>query len=122
MKRRREASRLTDDPIVQPDIAALMKVDASHVSRLESGKRHLINLTGTQLYILLRGYRFTPLEIQGIVTRYKLNTPPELLQDLTASAGMVTVVSEGGITHRSSPVPMTVPEAYLDGHAPGSVT
>lgn len=96
LRLRRLNSRRTPHPIRHADVAELMGVHKTFVSRLESGKRSIRALSGELLYHFLTGYRYTPLEIEGIVSRYRLNSPPQLLESRAAESGMVTVMDEGG--------------------------
>lgn len=121
MQRRRLESEGTPDPIRQTVIAEDMGVSSAYVSLLESGKRSLHSVKGDRLYKLLRGYRFAPSEIEGIVSRYRLNTPPQLLEFRAAESGMVVVLSEGGVSHASNPVEVLVPKSALRGLEPSTV-
>lgn len=107
--------------IRQEDVAKAMGVDATYVGRLESGKRSLRNVPGDQLYHFFRGYHYTPSEIEGIVSRYRLNTPPQLLESRAAETGMVVVLSEGSITRPGEPVDVQVPRYSLRGLEPQAV-
>lgn len=122
MKRRRLKSEETNDPIIQTAVAEQMGVSPSYVSLLERGKRRLWKLPGTQLYILLRGYRYQPSEIAGIVSRYRLNTPPQLLENPTVESGTVVVVSEGGISQPGESREVEVQRSALLGLDPTVIT
>ena len=119
LKLRRENSSRR---INQTKIGEQLGLSSAQVSRLESGSRSLHNLTGSQLYTFLRGYLYTPSEIQGIVTRYQLNMPPQLLEEMAVASGMVTVMDEGGVSRPTSPTPVAIPAAWLDGREPTTVT
>lgn len=122
LKLRRLNSKNTSHPIKQPEIARALGVSSVQVSRLESGSRSLHNLTGSQVYTFLRGYLYSPSEILGIVTRYKLNMPPELVEEMAAASGMVTVMDEGAVSRPNEPTPVAVPAAWVFGYDPNSVT
>lgn len=115
MRRRRLDSEKTSDPIRQTTIADDMGVTSAYVSLLEGGRRKLHALPGDQLYKLLRGYRYTPSEIEGIVARYRLNVPPQLMEFRAAESGMVVILSEGGVSRVSNPVEVLVPKSALRG-------
>lgn len=122
MKNRRLASENTSNPIEQTRIAAEMGVHPSQVSRLESGARKLSNLPGDKLYILLRGYRFTPLDIQGIVAANTLNFPPQLIEGTAeAPLGTVMVMHEGTVTRPGEGGHRPVQEEFLRGVKPERV-
>lgn len=122
LKLRRLNSRKTARPIRHSEVAERMGVHKTFVGRLESGKRSLRNLPGEQLWHFLTGYRYTPLEIEGIVSRYRLNTPPQLLELRAAESGMVTVMDEGGVSRPTTPAPVEVPAAWILDYDPGEVT
>lgn len=122
LERRRVASQLTNNPIEQTGIARAMGVSPSHVSRLESGARKLSNLPGEQLYIFLRGYRFTPLEIKGIVAVNNFNFPPQLMDETAAAPlGTVMVLHEGTVSRPGEPQHRPVQEEFLRGEKPERV-
>lgn len=115
MTRRRRAAEKTDDPINQSAIARQMGYSQGYVSRLEGGSRSLRRLSGPNVWILLRGYRYDALEIKAAVKRYGLNMPPQFAQERDdASPGLVTVMDEGSVSHPSEPTPHTVSDA-LEG-------
>lgn len=97
----------------------LGKNDSSHISRLESGERSLYNLSGHDLYILLRGYGYSPSDIKGIVATYNFNTPPQLLDP--AEPRTVVIVSEGGISQPRDIGEVEVPLSSLHNADPSTV-
>lgn len=122
LKRRRFASIGTNNPIEQTAIAEEMGVHPSHVSRLESGTRKLANVPGDQLYKFLRGYRFTPLDIKGIVAANGFNIPPQLINGTAeAPLGTVMVMHEGTVTRPGESGQRPVQEEFLRGNQPHRV-
>lgn len=122
MEERRNAYRGTKQWINQSAIARRIGMSSSYVSRLESGDRDIRHLSGSDLYEVLTGYRFTPREIEGIVTEYNLNVPPQLRGlPVAAEAGRVVVVSEGGISQPSHSGQVEVQRSALRGLDPDSV-
>lgn len=121
LQHRRIRSLETDAPINQSEIAEKMGVTPGHVSRLERGQRHIRNLTGFQVYVFLRGYGFTPSEIEGMVTAFGWNFPPQLTAGAVAPVGTVMVLHEGNVSRPGDPEPKPVQEEFLRGANPERV-
>ena len=110
LERRREARAGTENEITQGRIADLLDVDRSYVSLLLRGKRGLRNLTGEQVFHLLRVHGYNTSLIKVAVEKYRLNYPPQLLPEdgSTPPPGMVSVMYEGSITDREEPRRMNI--------------
>lgn len=119
MRWRREGAG-TPYKVNQSEIARDIGRSSSYISLLEAGKRNWHKVPGHHLYIILRGYGYTPSEIQGIVARYRLNAPPQLVDD-TAEPGTVVVLSEGGVSQPGVHGEVTVRVSDLHNVAPSVV-
>ena len=115
LRRRRERSLDSDQPIRQTEVAERLGVSAALVSYIEKGKRPLRNLSGGQLFELLACYGFTVDEIHDLIQLYQLNAPPQLLEKALPQTFTVSIRNEGPVSWPTETEMVSFPTTYLHG-------